>query len=333
MAEYKGIVVYGELTDGKLASITTELLGCGRNLADQLKEDLSCLLASDAVGEASKEAIAFGADKVYVVEDPALKDYQSDSYIQVAEKLARDISPRAILMGQTSMGRDIAPRLAFRLGVGLSTDCLDLGIDPESKLLLQTRSVYGGNAQATFSCEVMPQIVTIRAKAMTPIARDESRKGEIIATKVEIDMSKVRTKIIEKVREEVAGVKLEDASVIVSGGRGLGGPEPFNTTLKELADVLHGAVGATRPPADNGWVPEAVHIGLTGKIVAPEVYIAIAISGASQHIAGCSGSKNIIAINKDSEANIFREAKFGVVGRYEEVVPAFTRKLRELLAG
>jgi len=146
-------------------------------------------------------------------------------------------------------------------------------------------------------------------------------------------MSKVRTKIIEKIKEEVAGVKLEDASVIVSGGRGLGGPEPFNTTLKELADVLHGAVGATRPPADNGWVPEAVHIGLTGKIVAPEVYIAIAISGASQHIAGCSGSKNIIAINKDSEANIFREAKFGVVGRYEEVVPAFTQKLKELLAG
>ena len=333
MAEYKGIVVYGELTDGKLPSITTELLGCGRNLADQLKEDLSCLLASDAVGEASKEAIAFGADKVYVVEDPALKDYQSDSYIQVAEKLARDISPRAILMGQTSMGRDLAPRLAFRLGVGLSTDCLDLGIDPESKLLLQTRSVYGGNAQATFSCEVMPQIVTIRPKAMTPIERDESRKGEIIATKVEIDMSKVRTKIIEKVREEVAGVKLEDASVIVSGGRGLVGSEPFNTILKELANVLHGAVGATRPPADNGWVPEALHIGLTGKIVAPEVYIAIAISGASQHIAGCSGSKNIIAINKDSEANIFREAKFGVVGRYEEVVPAFTQKLKELLAG
>jgi len=231
------------------------------------------------------------------------------------------------------MGRDLAPRLAFRLGVGLSTDCLDLGVDPESKLLLQTRSVYGGNAQATFSSETTPQIVTIRAKAMTPIERDESRKGEIIATKVEIDTSKVKSKIVDKVKEEVAGVKLEDASVIVSGGRGLGGPEPFKTTLKELADVLHGAVGATRPPADNGWVPEALHIGLTGKIVAPEIYIAIAISGASQHVAGCSGSKNIIAINKDPEANIFREAKFGVVGRYEEVVPAFTQKLKELLAG
>jgi electron transfer flavoprotein alpha subunit len=333
MAEYKGIVICGELTDGKLPSITTELLGCGRNLADQLKEDLSCLLVSDSVGEAPKEAIAFGADKVYAVEDPALKDYQGDSYIQVAEKLAKDISPRAILMGQTSMGRDLAPRLAFRLGVGLSMDCLDLSIDPESKLLLQTRSVYGGNAQATFICDVMPQIVTIRAKAMTPIERDESRKGEIIATKVEIDVSKVKPKIMEKVKEEVAGVKLEDASAIVSGGRGLGGPEPFNTVLKELADVLRGAVGASRPPADNGWVPEALHIGLTGKIVAPDIYIAIAISGASQHIAGCSGSKNIIAINKDPEANIFREAKFGVVGRYEEVVPAFTQKLKELLAG
>ncbi|MCK4387539.1 MAG: electron transfer flavoprotein subunit alpha/FixB family protein, partial [Dehalococcoidia bacterium] len=137
---------------------------------------------------------------------------------------------------------------------------------------------------------------------------------------------------VEKVREEVAGIKLEDAPVIVSGGRGIGGPEPFKTTLKELADILRGAVGATRPPADHGWVPEAMHIGLTGKIVAPDLYIAVAISGASQHIAGCSGSKTMIAINKDPEANIFREAKLGVVGRYEEVVPAFTQKLKDLLA-
>ena len=145
-------------------------------------------------------------------------------------------------------------------------------------------------------------------------------------------MSRVGTKIIEKVKEEVTGIKLEDAPVIVSGGRGIGSPEPFKTTLKELADVLHGAVGASRPPADNGWVPEAVHVGLTGKIVAPEVYVAVAISGASQHVAGCSGSKTIVAVNKDPEANIFREADFGVVGRYEEVVPAFTAKLKELLA-
>jgi len=332
MAEYKGVIVYGELVNGKLPSITTELLGCGRSLADELNEDLSCILVSDTVGEASKEAIAFGADRVYTVENPLLKEYQGDAHIQVAEKLARETSPRIILMGQTSIGRDLAPRLAFRLKTGLSTDCIDLSIDPETKLLQQTKPVYGGNAQAIFTCNIMPQIVTIRAKATSPIERDDSRKGEVIPTKVEIDTSAIRTKIVEKVREEVAGIKLEDAPVIVSGGRGIGGPEPFKTTLKELADILRGAVGATRPPADHGWVPEAMHIGLTGKIVAPDLYIAIAISGASQHIAGCSGSKTMIAINKDPEANIFREAKLGVVGRYEEVVPAFTQKLKDLLA-
>jgi len=333
MAEYKGILVCGEIVGGKLASITTELLGCGRNLADGLKEDLFCLLASDSAGEASKEAIAFGADKVYTVEHPSLKEYQADSYIQVAEKLVKDTSPRVILMGHTSMGRDLAPRLAFRLGTSLTTDCLDLGLNPEAKLLVQTRPVYGGNAQAIFTSEFMPQMATVRTKAMSPLERDDSRKGEIIPTKIDIDTSKVRTKILETVKEEAVGIKLEDAPVIVSGGRGMGGPEPFQTTLKELADLLHGAVGASRPPADNGWVPEALHIGLTGKIVAPDIYIAIAISGASQHTAGCTGSKHIIAINKDPEANIFREAELGVVGKYEEVVPALTNKLKELLAG
>jgi electron transfer flavoprotein alpha subunit len=308
------------------------LLGCGRKLADDLKEDLSCLLASDAVGEASKEAIAFGADKVYVVEDPALKEYQADSYIQVAEKLVNDFSPRVILMGQTSMGRDLAPRLAFRLGTSVATDCLNLSIDPATKLLVQTRPVYGGNAQAVFTSESMPQIGTVRGKAMSPLERDDSRKGEVIPTKIDIDTSKVRTKILETVKEEAVGIKLEDAPVIVCGGRGIGGPEPFQTMLKELADLLHGTVGASRPPADNGWVPEALHIGLTGKIVAPDIYIAIAISGASQHTAGCSGSKHVIAINKDPEANMFKESEFGVVGKYEEVVPAFTSKLKELLA-
>ena len=333
MAEKKAILVCGELADGKLASITTELLGCGRKLADDLKEDLSCLLASDAVGEASKEAIAFGADTVFVVEHPALKEYQADSYMQVAEKLVEEISPRIILMGQTSMGRDLAPRLAFRLGTGLTTDCLDLSVDSEKKLLTQTRPVYGGTAQAIFTSELMPQMATVRTKAMSPLERDDSRKGEVIPTKVDIDTSKLTTKILETVKEEAVGIKLEDAPVIVCGGRGMGGPEPFQTVLKELADLLHGAVGASRPPADNGWVSEALHIGLTGKIVAPDIYIAIALSGASQHTAGCSGSKHIIAINKDPEANIFREAEFGVVGKYEEVVPAFANKLKELLAG
>ena len=333
MADNKGVLVCGELIDTKLASITAELLGCGRKLADDLKEDLSCLLVSDKIGDSAQEAIASGADKVYAAEDPLLKQYQADSYIQVVENLVKDTSPRVVLFGQTSMGRDLAPRLAFRLGVSLSTDCLDLTIDPNTKLVMQTRPVYGGNAQAIFVSDLMPQVATVRSKAMSPLERDASRKGEVISTKVSIDTEKVRTKVLDTVKEEVAGIKLEDAPVIVSGGRGVGGPEPFKTILKELADLLHGAVGSSRPPADNGWVQEATHVGLTGRIVAPDIYIAVAISGASQHIAGCSGSKHIIAINKDPEANIFKEAEFGVVGKYEEVLPAFTNKLKELLAG
>jgi electron transfer flavoprotein alpha subunit len=177
MAEYKGILVFGELAGGKLASITSELLGCGRKLADELKEDLSCLLAGDAVGGPAKEAIAYGADKVYVAEHAGLKDYQADSFMPLAEKVVKDISPRAILMGQTSMGRDLAPRLAFRLGTSLTTDCLHLSIDSQTRRLTQTRPVYGGTAQAVFTSELMPQMVTIRSKAMSPLKRDDSPKG------------------------------------------------------------------------------------------------------------------------------------------------------------
>ncbi|MCJ7655082.1 MAG: electron transfer flavoprotein subunit alpha/FixB family protein [Dehalococcoidia bacterium] len=332
MAEYKGVMVYGELAEGKISSITTELLGCGRRLADELKEDLLCILAGDKLDEAPKKAIAFGADKVYTAEDPLLKEYQTDSYVTVMEKAAKDISPRILLFGQTSVGRDLAPRLAFRLGTSLSMDCIELSIDPGTKLLQQTRPVYGGNARATFTSETFPQMATVRKKAMSPLEPNESRKGEIAPIKVELDPAKVRTKVLETVKEEVTGGKLEDAQAIVAGGRGIGSPDGFKQ-LEELAKALKGAVGASRPPCDNKWVPDTMQVGLTGKIVAPELYIAVGVSGASQHLAGCSGAKNIIAINKDPEANIFREARFGVVGDWKQVLPAFSEKVKELLAG
>lgn len=331
MAEYKGVMVYGETTEGKLASITTELLGCGRGLANELKEELSCILVGSDMGKLSQEAIAFGADKVYVVDSLSLKDYQTDSYTLVTEKVVKEVSPRILLLGQNAIGRDLSPRLAFRLGVGLSMDCIELTIDPETKLLWQTRPVYGGNAQAIFTSESFPQIATVRQKAMSPLERNETRQGEIIPITVDIDPTKIRAKVIEKVKEEVAGVRLEDASVIVCGGRGIGGPEGFKQ-LEELAKVMKGAVGATRPPCDNGWVPTTLQIGLTGKVVTPDVYITVAVSGASQHLAGCSSSKNIIAINRDAEANIFKEARFGVVGDWKQVLPAFTEKVKELFA-
>jgi electron transfer flavoprotein alpha subunit len=209
--------------------------------------------------------------------------------------------------------------------------CLELAIDPGSKLLLQTKPVYGGNAQAIFVCQTYPQIATVRAKAMTPLERDQSRQGEVITIKAGLDPSVIRTKVVEKVPEKVEGIKLEDAQVIVSGGRGIGSAEGFKQ-LEELSRLLKGAVGATRPPCDNGWAPAGAQVGLTGKIVTPELYIAVALSGSSQHMSGCSGSKTIVAINKDPEANIFREARFGVVGDWKKVLPAFTNKLKELLS-
>jgi electron transfer flavoprotein alpha subunit len=331
MAENKGVLVLCETKEGKLASISTELLGGGRKLAQDLGQELAAVLVGSGVGNLAQEAIAYGADKVYVVDDPILKDYQTDSYVPVMEKVAGQAMPQIIIMGQTSIGRDLAPRLAFRLNTAASLGCLELAIDPQSKKLLQTKPVYGGNAQAVFTTESFPQIATVRPKAMAPLAPDQSRKGEVVTVDAGLDASAMRTKVLEKVPEEVEGIKLEDAEVVVSGGRGIGSTEGFQQ-LEELARLLKGAVGATRPPCDNDWVPAGAQIGLTGKIVTPELYIAVALSGSSQHMSGCSSAKTIVAINKDPEANIFREARFGVVGDWKKIVPAFTEKLKELLA-
>jgi len=330
MAEYKGVMVFGEAKAGKLAVIATELMGCGRRLANDLGQEVYCLLVGSDINGLAREAITFGADKVYVVDDPLLKEYQTDCYVSVVEQVAKQVMPQVILLGQTDIGRDLAPRLAFRLGTAVTTDCIELAIDPESKLLLQTKPVYGGNAQAIFTCESYPQIATVRAKAMLPLKRDESRRGGVITIEARLDRQAIRTKILAKVVEEVKGIKLEEAEVVVGGGRGIGSADGFKQ-LEELAKILNGAVGASRPPCDNGWVPTSYQIGLTGKIIAPDLYIAVALSGSSQHMAGCFRAKNIVAINKDPEANIFREADFGVVGDWKQVLPAFTEKVKELL--
>lgn len=330
MADYKGVLVCGEVVEGKLAAITAEMLGGGRKLAEKLGEELSVVLLGSEVKGLAAEAIAFGADKVYVVDDPVLKDYQTDAYVMAMENVVNQLTPRALLLGQTSMGRDLGPRLAFRLKTALSMDCTELDVDADSRLLIQTRPVYGGNARAVFTTESLPQMATVRAKAMSPLQRDDSRKAEVVDIPSGVDPSKIMAKFVQKVKEEVAGVKLEEAPAVVGGGRGIGGPDGFKQ-LEDLARLFKGAVGATRPAIDNGWVPSSIQVGLTGKIVAPELYIAIALSGSSQHMAGCSGSKTIVAINKDPEANIFREAQFGIVADWKQAVPAFTEKVQELL--
>ncbi|HEX74257.1 MAG TPA: electron transfer flavoprotein subunit alpha/FixB family protein [Dehalococcoidia bacterium] len=331
MAKHKGVMIYGEVTEGKLATITAELLGCGRKLADDLGEELYAALIGNDVSDTANEAIAFGADKVYVVDDPLLKDYHTDSYVSVMEKVIKQVTPQILILGQTSIGRDLAPRLAFRLNTAATMDCLELDIDPDSKRLLHTKPVYGGNAQAVFTYDTYPQIATVRVKAMSPLERDASRQGEVITIETGLDPSAIRTKVLEKVREEIGGIKLEDAEVVVGGGRGIGSAEGFQQ-LEELAKILKGAVGASRPPIDNGWAPAGLQIGLTGKIITPNLYIAVALSGTSQHITGCSGSRKIVAINKDPEANIFKLAHYGIVGDWKQIIPAFTNKIEELLA-
>jgi electron transfer flavoprotein alpha subunit len=331
MTDNNGILVFGEVREGKLASISTEGLGIGRKLADDSGRELAAALVGSGVAAVASEAIAYGADKVYVVDSDVFTVYQADTCLPALEKVLEQADPQIIIFGQDDIGRELAPRLAFRLKSAAVLDCVDLNIDPESKRLLQTKPVYGGNAHAVYVTETDPQIVTIRTKAMAPLAPDNSRLGEIINVSVDIDPSVVRTRHIENVVEEVSGIKIEDAAVVVSGGRGIGGPEGF-AQLEELARLMKGAVGASRPPCDNGWINDMAQVGLTGKIIAPELYIAIAISGSSQHLSGCSGSKNIVAINKDPEANIFRHARYGVVGDWKKVLPAFTTRLKELLA-
>ena len=332
MTERKGVVIVGELSDGNPAPITTELLGIGRKLADELGQELSTLFIGSGIGEAANEAIFFGADKVYVIDKPLFKDYLTDSYVGALEKFVKQIEPELLLLGHTSLGRDLAPRLAFRLETGLTQDCVELALEPETKLLQKTKPVYGGNAIAIYVCEEgRPQMATIRPKVMEPSTRDTSRKGEVIPFDPELDEAAIRGKVISKAKEEITGIKLEEANVVVCGGRGIGGAEPFQQ-LEELARMLNGAVGATRPPCDAKWCPAHYQIGLTGKLISPTLYIGVALSGASQHLAGMSGSKTIVAINKDPEANIFGIAHYGVVGEYGKVLPAFIEKCKELIS-
>jgi electron transfer flavoprotein alpha subunit len=224
-------------------------------------------------------------------------------------------------MARTPVGRDVAPRLAARLAVPLVQDCLEVKVDASTQQLMATRPVYGGNAMATVLCTQNPQFATVRPKVYNPLSARGDRQGEVIPIQVELDRAVAKTKVVSTVSEEVEGVKLEDARIVVAGGRGLGGPEGFRP-LQELANALRAGIGASRAAVDSGWVPYSWQIGLTGKTITPDIYLTVGISGASQHIAGCSGAKCIVAINKDRDANIFRYARYGVVGDWQKVLGA-----------
>lgn len=328
MTDNKGILSVCEITDGALSAISHESLGICRKLADKQGEKLTALLLGNASDTAATQAIASGADTVYVTNSPLLNQKESDLIFNIIKTAAQQLKPAVIVVGQTDMGREQAPRLAFSFGTNATLDCTELDI--ENGRLRASKPVYGGNAMAVYVCENDPQIVTIRSKSMTALEPDSTRQGEIVELKIDLEAITSRTKIKQSIVEETAGIKLEDATTIVAGGRGIGTQEGFSL-LEELARVLKGAVGASRPPCDNGWIPDTYQIGLTGKIVAPELYITVAISGSSQHMSGCAGARTIVAINKDKEANIFRYARFGAVGDWKKILPAFTAKVKELI--
>jgi electron transfer flavoprotein alpha subunit len=329
MADGSGILVIGEMAGDEPVSTTLEALAAGCSLLASLPgEKLSIVLAGTSTAVAAQIAIAHGAEVAYTIDDPALAEPAPEAIAAIAQEAVRQASPRIVLGSKTLLGRDVMPRLAFRLGTALAQDCTAVAID-DAERLLATRPVYGGNAVATVACTSKIAVAALRAKSIDAAEPDALRVGQIVTMSVDFSAA-VRVRSVDRVEQTAEGIRLEDARVVVSGGRGLGGPEPFKV-LDKLAALLGGAVGASRAACDAGWVPSSYQVGLTGKTVTPELYIAVGISGASQHMAGCSNARTIVAINKDTGANIFKDARFGVAGDWQKVLPAFMEQLQELL--
>ncbi|MFH1779327.1 MAG: electron transfer flavoprotein subunit alpha [Candidatus Omnitrophota bacterium] len=331
IGDYKGVWVFGEQKKGVIQSVVFELLGEGRILADDLDVKLACVLLGEAMEGKAQELIWRGADKVYLVEHPKLKNYQDEPYTNVIVELVKEFKPEILLYGATSIGRSLASRIAVKLDTGLTADCTKLSIDKENRLLLQTRPAFGGNIMATIRCaNHRPQMATVRHKVMKEASVDKSRKGEIIKRSYKEAIYKSRAKLIDIVEEISETVNLAEADIIVSGGRGLGKAEGFKV-VEELAKVLGGAVGASRATVDAGWIPYSHQVGQTGKTVCPKIYFACGISGQIQHLAGMSSSDIIVAINKDLHAPIFSVATYGIIGDLYEIVPPLTQKFKEVL--
>ncbi len=325
-SDRKGVWVFAEQREGVLTSVSLELLGKAQELAAELGEDVSAVLLGYKVSDLCERLGDQGADTVYLVEHRALKDYRTVAYAKAFEALVTTFKPNILLMGATHVGRDLAPRVSRRVGVGLTADCTELSIDPEEKILLQTRPAFGGNVMATIANRYSrPQMATVRPGVMEAKQR-KGKKTKVVRHKISLTEKEIGTKVLEVVREKKKGVKLDQAKVIVAGGRGVGSREDMNA-LFSLAERLQGEVAGTRIIVEEGWVPVERQVGQTGQTVRPELYIACGISGAIQHRAGMLGSRYVIAINNDERAPIFGVADWGIVGDLHEIVPALAREI------
>lgn len=329
MSDARNVWVFIEVIRGKVKGVSLELLGQGRKMADDLGEKLVAIIPGNEIEDFAKMAIHYGADEAIVVDQKELKDYSTDGYTKAMCTLIKKYNPAVLLIGATNNGRDLGPRVSSRMQTGLTADCTELGVDSETRLVKWTRPAFGGNLMATILCpDHRPQIGTVRPGVFKKPEEDTGRKGEIIHETVEFGPDEIRTRIVEVITEAGgADVNLEEAEIIVSGGRGVGGPEGFEV-LKELADEIGAQIGASRAAVDSGWISSLHQVGQTGKSVGPKIYIACGISGAIQHVAGMSSSDVIIAINKDPDAPIFNIADYGIVGDLFEIIPELTKRIR-----
>jgi electron transfer flavoprotein alpha subunit len=328
----KGLWVFIEQRDGKPARVSIELLGAGRGLADKLGEEVTAILIGDDISGLAQELIYWGADRVFIADDPVAKNYRTEVYADiVVEQVIRE-KPEVLLIGATWVGRDFAPRVAARLNTGCTADCTGLDIDIETRLLVATKPYFGRNLMADIACPFYrPQVVTVRPGVMELKAKERHRKGELIPIEVKVREEDVRVKVVETVRSVSDAAALEQADKVVAGGMGVGDAKGFKS-LREFAHLLGAQLGATSLPVDEGWISEDCKIGQTGKIVRPRLYIGCGVSGAIQHSAGMINSEMIVAINTDPRAEIFQIADYGIIGDVNEVIPALIRETRRLRA-
>ena len=327
----KAVWVFAEQKKGKVQPAVFELLAKARELAEKLNTQVCAVLLGNNLKDEIQNLIWQGADKVYVVENEKLANFQDEPYTNVLVELIKKYQPQIVLTGATSIGRSLISRVAIRIHTGLTADCTGLDIDQEKRILLQTRPAFGGNIMATIiTPNHLPQMSTVRHKVFSPSPPDKKRSGEIIYEHIDGKYLLSRVKLLEIVEELESTVNLAEADIIVSGGRGMGGGENFKI-LEDLAKVLNAAVGASRAAVDSGWIPYSHQVGQTGRTVCPKIYIACGISGQIQHLVGMQSSKIIIAINKDPDAPIFKVATYGIIANLFEIIPALTKEFKAAL--
>ncbi|APQ95933.1 electron transfer flavoprotein subunit alpha/FixB family protein [Clostridium botulinum] len=330
LSDFKGVWIFAEQREGKLQKVALELIGKGKELSKKLGVELTAVLLGYNIDDIPRQLIEYGADKVLYVNNPLLKNYTTDGYTKVINDLIEERKPEILLVGATYIGRDLAPRISSRLGTGLTADCTGLDIDDDTRNLLMTRPAFGGNLMATIICDSnRPQMSTVRPGVFQKLEKDTNRDGSIENIKVNLKESDIKIKIKEIVKLAKEIEDISEAKILVSGGRGLGSPEGFKL-LRELADLMGGAISGSRAVVDSGWIDKAYQVGQTGKTVRPNLYIACGISGAIQHLAGMQDSDYIIAINKDESAPIMQVADLSIVGDYKKILPSMIDEIKKI---